>query len=369
MQITVESTSDVRRKLHLVVPAGEVSKVYKQVLAKVGGRARIKGFRPGKAPRKLLERRFGPVIREEVLERVLTRSIPKALDEQKLEPMGQPELDEIGELRDGQDLSLAFSVEVLPELKLEGWKGAELTIPTCEADDEDLQSALQQIADQHATVDDADSPAEEGDQVAVKYTLGAGGEPTERRFVVGGAGYEEWVAGAITGKSAGDTFEVAEYEKTDENDARPDPEQIKGEILEVKRRNVPALDDELAKKDGRFETMDELKADLTDSQKKQAERRTTDWKRDAALDHVMVNNVFDVPKALVEREVDRRIARTFGPQALDKKGQLYGLLQQMRDTMRGEARDQVRRALIVRHLIDTADYEVSAEEIDAHTRS
>mgnify|MGYP002632649907 CR=1 FL=1 len=365
MNITVESTSDVRRRVHLVVPAGDVSRIYKAVLAKVGGRAKIKGFRPGKAPRKLLERRFGPVIREEVLERVLSKSIPAAIDDQKLEPMGQPELDEIGELRDGEDLTLSFSVEVLPVLDLKGWQGADLVVPTCEADDEDMDAALKEIAETHASVDDVEGEAAEGDQIAANYTLGDEGEPTERRFVVGGEGQEAWVEGVIATAKAGAEFEVPEYTKTDESDARPEPQTIKGVIMSVKRRNVPAIDDALAKADGRFETLDALKAHLEADQQTLATRSTENWKRNAALDHVLEHNSFDVPKVLVEREVDHRLASTFGPQALQKGGQLASLLGELRTSMRVEAKDQVRRALIIRHVIDTTDIEVSEEQVDA----
>lgn len=366
MDVTVERTDDVRRRVNLVVPAAEVSKVYKQVLAKVGGRARIKGFRPGKAPRKLLERRFGPAIREEVLERVLQKSIPEALDDQKLEPMGRPELDEVGELRDGETLTVSFSVEVLPELELTGWQGAELTVAPCVADDEDLQGELDKIADQHGSVDDVEGDSVDGDQITVSYKLGDEGEASERKLVVGGQGQEEWVAKALTGVAVGATFEVPEYEKVDENDARPEPQVVSGSVLGLKRRSVPAIDDALAKLDGRFETIDELKAHLTEDQKKRADRRTEAWQRDATLDHVLLHNRFDVPAVLVEREVDHRLSQTFGPQALQRGSQLASLLGEIRGSMRAEAKDQVRRALVVRHAIETHKIEIADEEIDAH---
>ncbi|GEM_PF-3490486 len=372
MNVTVETTNDVRRKVTLVVPAAEVSKIYKQVITKVGSRARIKGFRPGKAPRRLLERRFGPMIREEVLDRVLTRNIPAAIEEGKLEPMGQPELDEIGDLRDGEDLSVAFSVEVLPTLELTDWQGAELAIPTCEADDQDLDQELQKIADNFGEVVSVDSADNDADQVQLTYTIhraeddGSGdtGEPIERRFMVGGSHPDEWVDGAIRGAKVGDTFEVDEY-TLEEDDERPAAGKVKGEILGIQRRVVPEIDDGLAKKDGRFETLDELKADLKAEQERLAARRAEQWRRDFALDHVLNANPFTVPRALIDREVDHRIARTFGPQALQKGSQLHGLMGQLRDTMKPEAVTNVRRALVVKHLIESGEIDVTDEEIDA----
>jgi len=367
MDVTVENTSEVRRKIRLTVPAGDVTKAYKQIVRKIGGRVRIKGFRPGKAPRKLIERRYGPIIREEVLERLLGKAIPSALDDSGVEALSQPELDEVGELRDGEDLAVAFSVEVLPALELSNWAGMALEVPLCAADEEDLSKELDELASTHAEVVDVEGAAVEGDQVALTCKLPGddSDEPSVRRFVVGGEGQPEWVAAALDGAEVGKKFEVPEYVRVGDEDGRPEPEMITGTIDTVKRRMLPDQDDALAKKDGRKDTWAELVEDLKTEQARRAERRQEAWRRDAVLDHVVAHNPFEVPRALVDREVDHRIARTFGPQALQPGGQLAQFLDQLRDSMRDEAVGNVRRALVIHHVIDEQKVEVSDEDVDA----
>ena len=367
MDVTVENTSAVRRRIRLVVPGADVQKAWTQVVAKIGGKARIKGFRPGKAPRKLIERRYGPMIREEVLDKLLSRTIPSALAESKVDAMSQPELDEVGELREGEDLAVVFSVEVLPELTLDNWQGTSLEVPGCEADDEDLDAELQQIADKFADEIDVEGAAQEGDQVALSYIPAGDEMPTVRRFVVGGEGQPEWVAAALTDAKVETDFSVDEYTHGGEDDERPQPAQITGSVDMVRRRVVPAFDDALAKLDGRFETWDELKDNLRTELTRRAARRAEAWRRDAALDHVVSHNPFDVPRTLVDREVDHTIARTFGPQAMQKGSRLAGLLDQLRESMAGEATVNVRRALVIHHIIADAKIEATDDEVEART--
>ncbi|MCB9737682.1 MAG: trigger factor [Deltaproteobacteria bacterium] len=365
MQVQLEALSAARRQLTLQIPAAEVNSAYGSVVAKIGARVRIPGFRPGKAPAAMLERRYGPAIREEVLEKLVTRALPKALDAEKAAPLGTPELAEVGEIKRGAPLELRFVFDVLPELELNGWEGATITPDRLAVDDQDVEQAVDALLQKHASVEDVADAAQDEDVVTLRYTLTAGEtttEQTERRVVVGGG--VAWLSAAVLGKSAGDAVET-EVSVPDEEagDFAGQTATLKGEIAGVRRRILPTMEAVCA-----AEGVDD-EAALTARERaaleRQCERRNKMLDRNAVVDHIVATCAVEAPEALVQREIEWQAQRMFGGQLDLRDPRMGRLLDALRDRFRPDAVAGVQRALVVRHLVEQEKVEVSDELIQA----
>lgn len=374
MQVQVESLSAARRQVKVQVPAGDVSRVWTQVVRRIGSRVRIPGFRPGKAPKRLLERRYGAAIREEVLDKVLPKAITDALDHAKLQPLGRPELEDIGEVKDATDLDITFSCDVLPTLELEGYMGADYTVDRVEADEADIDAEVETRRQRATEVVDVEDAAITDDVVRVSFILTAvGGEAPdpdaaetelqERRVPVGGS--VKWLSDIVEGSAAGHSLsvevDVPEHEGTDFDGATA---LLTGKILGVQRREVPELDDALAVKLGHAD-LAAMRAEAKVECDRRAEQRSSLLRRTAVLTHILANNEIDAPNTLVNHEIDNRLQQMFGGMNLKENPALSRYLDELRGNMRPEAETGVKQALVLSHLADQHDLEVTEADIDA----
>lgn len=375
MQVQVESPSAARRQVKVQVPASDVSRAWSQVVRKIGSRVRIPGFRPGKAPRRLLERRYGQAIREEVLDRVLPKAITDALAQAELQPLGRPELEDIGELKDATELDITFSCDVLPVLELTGYKGAEYTIDTCVADDEDVAAELETRRQRATEVVDVEDAAVTDDVVRLSFMLSEpktdvaedaesaeGAELQERRVPVGGS--VKWLSDVVEGGIAGQRLsvevDVPAHEGTDFDGKTA---LLTGKILGVQRRMVPDLDDALAVKLG-FDDLAALRADAKHSCDVRAEQRSTSMRRKAVLDQILAHNEVDAPATLVNHEIDNRLQQMFGGMNIKDNPAFARYLGELRDNIRPEAEAGVKQALVLDYLGKKLDIEVTDADID-----
>ncbi len=370
MDVTVEATSAVKRKLSVIIEADQVGRAWRQAVRKVAGQVRIPGFRPGKAPAQLIERRFGASIRDDVLEKLLGKAVPDAIESQGLEPIGTPELHEVGELRSDKSLSASFSIEVLPELTIAMPDGEAITADVIEPDDEDVDGQLEKLRDKHAGPGDVDGPAEDADDVAASLRIYEQGvepaeEREERHVHLGTPDVAAWMHDAIVGRRVGDQLDVDFVMSADESHPLAGkPCHLDGEILFIKRSIRPELDDALAALEG----VDDVAA-LRDKAKAEvdrlAERRTKMYRRRAALGWMLDNREVPVPGVLAERELDRQFEQAFGGRLPKDDRQMMGQLRELRVAMRPQAERHVAEALLVRSLVENQECEVSDEEVQA----
>lgn len=372
MEIRVENTSAVRRKVSITIPADRVGRAWQKVLRKVGGQARIPGFRPGKAPIRLLERRFATVIREEVLEAVLGPAVAEAIESQPFEAIGQPELHEVSEVRGDLALNATFSVDVLPDLTVELPKGDVIRIDRVVPDEEDLNLALQELRNKHAEQRDIDGPAEDGDDLMVEYVLKPQVALTpevrdlETTHVhLGSAGEDGWLQDLVRGKRAHDAvLGEVELPAEAEHELAGRPCQIEGRVLWIKRRHVPEIGDELATAAGDAD-LAALKARLQADLEATATRRQQNLRQKAALNWLLDHHPVQVPDTLIESEIDRRLSRVFGGMDLSRNPQLRAQLQGLRGELKPSAARGVAEGLMMRHLSKTDGPEISEEAVDA----
>lgn len=317
MRVELTDISPVKKSLNIQIDADEIARERDKLVRGYAAKARIPGFRPGKAPLAVVRQRFAKEIDEELRDRLISHYHHEATHEKHVHPIGDPVLDEMGDLNEvgeGKPFEFKTTFEVLPKIELQDYKGIEVRRPKVVVADEDVDKALEELRESRATlVAEEGRTAMTGDVVVVDvHGEPAGGEPFDRErtmIEVGATDNLPAFNDSIEGVSAGD---VREFPVDYPNDFPA--EHLSGRTVtyrltvhEVKRREVPDLDDEFAKDLGEFDDMAALRArvreDLASHRGREADRAV----RQAVLDKVLLANPVVLPDGLVDAEIRSRL--------------------------------------------------------------
>jgi trigger factor len=311
------SEATCRRELELEIPGEIVKKAIERVAKEFARVARVPGFRPGKAPITLIRRRFADDIKSEVLQSLVPEQIERAVTENKMVPITQPQVDKVDFSEDGP-VKFRASFEVLPTFDLGQYKGLEVEIDDVKIEDADVDKALEELRDRAATFIPVEGRViADGDYAQLKL-MGipvGGGETLEAESVLCHVGGEETMDAFnqhLRGASAGDhkNFDVpypADY---------PDP-KLQGktysyavEVLGIKEKKRPDLTDEFAKDLGEGQTLVELRAKIRENLEAARTQKLKEQTRDKLLTQIVQSHDFPVPQALVEHQMDQLLERT-----------------------------------------------------------
>jgi len=175
MQVSVETAEGLKRRLKVQVPSSRVEEAVQNRLRDMRGKVKLQGFRPGKVPFKVVEKRYGPQVRGEVLDEVVRSTYAEALEENALRPAGAPEIQPLN-LEAGQDLEYEASFEIIPTIEIQGIESVELTRPAVDIGDEDIDRIMQRLLRQHADYSEVDRAAAEGDRITIDFEGKVDGE-------------------------------------------------------------------------------------------------------------------------------------------------------------------------------------------------
>lgn len=377
MNIQVEAVSSVRRRMRYAVPALQVGSAFSAVVAKINAKARLPGFRPGKAPSAMIERMYGTEVRRQVLDKLLSDTVFTAIEKADLRAVGRPEVEELSELARDRDLTVTVQVEVLPDLNLSGYEGAELTASVVEPDGEDVAAALEAKAREKGEWVTVEDGAENGDEVEIDFTAQVQGSEEaplsgqKRRVLLGDGRLNKLVETALVGAKTGEMLEkTVTASEGDAPFADGAEVAIHATVYEVRRMAIPAVDDEFAKDLGEPD-LAALTAKVQAEVQAEAERRTKEFKRAAVVDHLVTVNAIEVPGSVVDGYVDEQLRRSFGQ--LDERMMqvLGGYIQQMRGRMAKDAEQALRRSLALESLAKkqeiTVDDAQAVAEVDRLT--
>lgn len=340
----------------------------------------IDGFRKGKAPRKLIEARYGEdVFYEEALNHMFGEAYPEALAELALSPVDRPEL-EFGEekLEKGKDFTVTVTVTCVPEFEVKDYKGVKVAKVEHTVKDEDVEKEMEILQKRNARLVVVERAAKEGDTVLIDYKGFVGDEQfeggtAERHPLVLGSkqfipGFEEQLVGA----KAGDDVEVKvtfpeEYHA--ENLAGKEA-VFKCKVHEVKEEELPALDDEFAKDVSEFDTLEELKKDTREKLEKEAADAVEYETKSAVLEKVYAANEIDIPAVMIEDQMDQML-NEFAQQlsyqglSLDMYCQyLQKDVKALREELRGDAEKKVKTRLVVEAVADAEKITATQEDIE-----
>ncbi|RJT19621.1 trigger factor [Buttiauxella izardii] len=337
MQVSVETTQGLGRRLTITIAADSIETAVKSELVNVAKKARIDGFRKGKVPMTVIAQRYGASVRQDVLGELMSRNFVDAIIKEKINPAGAPNYVP-GEYKLGEDFTYAVEFEVYPEVELQGLEAIEVEKPVVEVTDEDVDAMLDTLRKQQATWKDSDAAATAEDRVTIDFTGSVDGEVFEggkaSDFVLA-MGQGRMIPGfedGLVGHKAGEEFTI---EVTFPEDYHA--ENLKGKaakfdivLKKVEERELPEFTEEFIK---RFGVEDGSVAGLRTEVRKNMDRELKGAVRNRiksqAIDGLVNANNIDVPAALIDSEIDvlrRQAAQRFGgneKQALELPRELF----------------------------------------------
>jgi len=313
LSVTTEPLPKSQVGMTIEVPAEMVDATYEKVLNRLASKAKLEGFRPGRAPRALVEARLGPAaLREEVVETIVPEVIREALAEKSISPIDNPDV-EVLELERGRPARLKATVTVMPQVKLGDAKALEVAAPSVEVTDEMLEKRLEDVREPMAEITPVDRAARMGDVVVIDVEVEAGGTvvPSESRQAME-AELKDGVllpelTEAIKGAKVGDARSATVKFPDDYGEPMLAGKDgtIKVTIQGIKEKVLPALDDALAKQltDGKHETVEAYRSAVRE-QLAESAKQLAQMAREQALVKALVDaSSVDVPDSLVEREL------------------------------------------------------------------
>jgi trigger factor len=362
-----------RRELDLEIPADEVSKAMDRVTKEFAKVARIPGFRPGKAPMTLIRRRFADDIKGEVLQSLVPERVEKAVTEQKLTPVSQPQVEKL-DFNDGQPLKFRAVFEVLPEFELGNYKDLQLEMPTMEVNDEDVTKTLEEMRERAAAFAPAEGrPVQDGDFVQLKLTgtPEGGGEPLQADSVLCHIGAEETMAPFnenLRGVNIGDHKDFDVPYPADYPDAKlaGNSYHYSVDVLGIKTKKLPDLNDDFAKDVSDATTLDELNKKIREGLEHQRDHKHKDLLREKVLAEIVKLHDFPVPQALVEHQMDvrlERVVRSLAQQGVDPRAVNIDWVS-LRKRNEDRAKDDVKAELIVDRIATAENIDVTEEEVE-----
>lgn len=365
MQVSVTSTEGLERRLTVEVPAERVEKEVVQRLKGLAGRVRLDGFRPGKVPMKVMEKRYGAQVRQEVQADVMQHSFYEAIEQESLRPAGSPKL-ELGE-SDSEKFEFSAIFEVYPEVKVEVPSDLVISKPTVAVQDSDVDGMIEKLRGQRTSWEAADRAAENGDQVVIDF-LGkvdgeafAGGEAKAYPLELGSGrfipGFEEQLVGAKAGDNV--NVDVTFPESYQSEDLAGKAAVFEVTVNTVNEAKLPDVEDEeflkaLGVQEG---GIDALRKDVRESMEREAAQKVAAKVKDSALDQLLNANTIDLPNSLIENEIQQLAAQA---------GQSMGIQQEMpvtdeiRNALKERAERRVALGLLVGEVIREQGFQADA---------
>jgi trigger factor len=311
MQISVENTGKLERRMQVQVPAERVSKEIATRLKELSRTARLKGFRPGKAPITVIRQQFGQQVHREVIGELMQSSFAEAVTQNQLSPAGSPRIEPTS-VAEGQDLTYVATFEVFPEVALQPIGSLSIERVTAEVSEADVDAMIERLRKQQTKYNAVARPAVDGDKVTVDFVGSIDGNPFaggkgENVPIVLGEGrmlgqLEQGLAGASVGESrdVGVDF-PADYRATELTGKHA---VFKVDVKSVEEPTLPALDDEFCAAFGVPEGgVPKLREDVRANMRRELEQSLRNRNKAAVMDKLYQANPVDVPNALLESQI------------------------------------------------------------------
>ncbi|WP_341937140.1 trigger factor [Marinimicrobium sp. C2-29] len=370
MQVSIETTSGLERRLTVGVPAAEVDSEVQKRLQQAAKNIRINGFRKGKVPMKVVKQRYGDSVRQEVLGEVINRSFYEAVRKEEVKPAGQPSI-EPKQFGEGKDLEYVATFEVYPSVELGDFSGYEITRKKAEVTTEDVDKMIEVLREHQATWKEVDRAAQEGDQVNIDFVGTRDGEEFEggsaegQDLVLGSGSMIPGFEDGLVGLKAGDekTLSLTFPDDYQAEDLRGASVEFKVKVNSVSEKELPELDKDFyakfgVEKGGKPQFRKEVKANMVRELNNAIKADT----KNQVMNALIESHKPDLPKALVDSEIEslrQQMMQRFGGQQQD-----FDVKSLLPDTMfQEEAERRVALGLIVGEVIKANDIKVDPERV------
>lgn len=372
MQVNLQKLSPVLVEFDVQVDAARVKSELDRAYQSVAKSARVRGFRPGKAPRKVLSHVYGARIAADVAQRLVDETFPQAVSDHKLQPVSTPAV-EPAKLTENQPFSYKARVEIIPEIDSVAYEGLEAERPKVDVTDEQVDAELLEIRRAHSTLEPPKEsrPAAKGDVVTIDFTISVDGAEVDGagandfQSELGGGTLIPAIEDGLTGKQIGDQVEV-DVEMPAQH---PHP-QLRGKtahfhllLKDIKERVVPEADDEFAKDVGEFESLSDLKADIRKGLEAQAKEQGDNAVAEQLVLDLVKKNPIPLPPSLVERQM-RVTEQEILARARSQGQQASGLGEELRVKVQQDAEVKVRAGLLMAEIAKKEGIKIGDKEIE-----
>ncbi|MBQ3466251.1 MAG: trigger factor [Firmicutes bacterium] len=377
MKSTFISKEKNEVKFKMEFTAEEFENAIVKVYQKEKDRFEIDGFRKGKAPRSLIEKRYGETIFfDEAINNLFSLNYPLAMDELDLNVIDYPKT-EMSQVKKGEPFDVTVTVTVYPEFEVTGYKGVEIERVPADVTDEDVDKEIANMADRNSRMVEVDRPAQDGDTVLIDYAGFVGDEQfeggTAERYPlkIGSGtfipGFEDQLIGAKKDEDV--EVKVTFPEEYHSEDLAGKEAIFKCKVHEIKEKEVPEIDDDFVKDVSEFDTLDELKASKREELQKAAEARAEDQMKNSVIEKIFEANDIDVPDVMVEEEIDSSL------QQFDQQLRVQGMdlntyvqymgedMNKFRESIREDAFKKTKTRMIVAKIVDQEEFDVTDDEI------
>lgn len=364
---SIESIGPCRKRVHVEIPAPAVDAETSRVVREYGRKIRLPGFRKGKVPVELVRKRFHAEIDREVLDRLVPRYWKQAQAESSIEPLLPPSVDDV-ELKHGEPLTFVATVEVRPEVELKEIHDFDLPVIETEPQENEVDEALAGLQAQVADWVPAERAVARGDLVSIESVeLDAEeremGELQTLDVEVGSPQVWEELSLALTGLEAG---QETDFRRQEESEGEARVRHFRVKVLAVKEKDLPPLDDDLAKQIGALETLEELRAHVRERLREEKERKARQEQEQAVLEQLRERHPLELPAGVIEEETRlllQEYADSLSRQGVDVQNTPIDW-----ESLAREIRPQAQRRVHVRLVLDAvADAEettVAPEELE-----
>ena len=377
METTLTKVKDNLVKITMTIPASEASVAYNNAASKISQYINIDGFRKGKAPRAVVERHVGvDRIRQEALESLLPKYLGQAIYDNKLDVITQPAVTDF-KFENGQDVEVTFEVETRPEVSLGTYKGLEVKVEIPAEDDGAFDKALNGFLTQHASYELVlDRPSNNTDTVVFDFEgtcngeLIQGGSAKGYTLDLGNSNFIPGFAEQLVGHNIKDEFDIQVTFPEDYHD-----EKLKGQpatfaikLNEIKQRVLPELNDEFVKKVSRFQTVDELKADIKDYIEQQRKNIKKVNAENAIFKTIIDSTSVDIPQSMIDREsasIKEDYKQRMSYQGLDWDSFVKSQGENFEANISADAAARIKNSLIIDKISKEVEIKVEQEDFQS----
>jgi trigger factor len=370
MQVSVETTSSIERRMTIGVPADQIEKEVEARVQKTAKTARINGFRPGKVPAKVVKKQYGQGIRQEVIGEVMRNSYVQALTQEKVSPVGYPRF-EPKTVEEGKDLEFVAIFEVYPEIELSDLSELKLETPVAEIKEKDIKNMIDTLRRQHGTLKSVKRKSKKKDLLTLDYVgymdgeAFQGGTGKDQKITLGSgqmiAGFEDGLIGSKAGESV--TLELTFPEDYANEELAGKDVKFEVDVKVVEDTVLPEMDEEFFSKYGvDCKTEEDFKAEVVKNMERELENAISNNLKQQIVEGMVAANEVELPGSMVEEEINRmkqEALQQFGG------GQQLDVSQLPSELFKDQAEQRVKTGLLFAAVVKENELKPDAEAVDA----
>ncbi|MEN6624348.1 MAG: trigger factor [Smithella sp.] len=375
--IKMEELSAVKKKLSFEIPWPEVKEELDAVYRDIGKKAKLKGFRPGKAPRKILESYFKEQAEGDAVSNIVNKHYWQELENKKILPISKPEISQEG-IKENEDFSFSVSFETEPEFEPKGYKGIEVEKETITITDKDINDRLEQIRQMYATMEDVkeERPTGKGDFISLDFKGTLDGVSydelnAENFFLEIGSGrfipgFEDQLIGMKNGETK--TFDITFPDDYQKDTFAGKEVKFTVTIKSIKEKKLPELNEDFVKNFEKYDSLEDLRKDVAKSLEEEGKKISQSKFQENVMEVLIKENEIEVPPTLVEKQIYFMMADTHKRMlsaGMDEQSALDISLK-MHDKYKDEAAKIVRTFLILKAIAGKENFLVEDADIDKH---